>query len=89
MYHDRPLAFIAPTARREAMWTSNPAKLAPKPNQYMVLHPSALLPFAFFLLSSFDLLIASRDLRRLFASRLRHFATIANILRYLQFTFSS
>ena len=27
-----------------------------------MLHPSALLPFALFLLSSFDLLIASRDL---------------------------
>ena len=43
----------------------------------MVLNPSALLPLAFFLLSSFDLFIVSRDLGRLFAAlaRLRHFTT--------------
>jgi len=55
--------------------TSSQAKLEPKPHQYMVVHPSALLPFAFFLLSSFDLFIVSRDLGCLLAAlaRLRHF----------------
>lgn len=46
--------------------------------------------FRFLLLSSFDLLIASRDFVRLFATLgFATFATIAILLRYLHLAFSS
>ena len=93
MYHDRSLTPTVAVACREAMWTSNPAKLArhPKPHHYIALHPSALLPLAFFLLPSFDLLIASRALLVFVCgARLRHYRpTIAILEPELHFTFIS
>jgi hypothetical protein len=69
------------------MWTSNQAKLAPKPHQYVVLHPSALLPFAFFLLSSCRLLIAYPvTFARLFAAR--DFATFATCAVAVNYSFA-
>ena len=86
MHHDslRLPPWLLPAEKR--CGTLNQAKLELKPHQYMVLHPSALLPFAFFLLSSFNLFIASRNLWCLLAA-LAGFATllptIAISLRYL------
>ena len=55
MHFENPVASTMAIACPGAMWTSNQAKLALKPHEYTALHPSALLPFAFLLLSSFDL----------------------------------
>jgi hypothetical protein len=68
MYRNRSVTPTTAISCREAKWTSKTAKLAPKPHQYKVLHPSALLPFDSSSFPLFDLLIVSRDLRRLFAT---------------------